>query len=135
MIDISGIDKVTLLEALWHRSSTPASVMACGVVGDFDRNLARRAVLGPIDYFGLHPIKADISGVRADPRGFDDETHHGAFARVVAVLRGAPPLPDSQLHCPRSKTSYFVPNRVMACPGRPETMGCEHCPFMLASHK
>jgi hypothetical protein len=87
-VDISGIDKVTLLYALWSNVS-PAIFydMKFIVPPSFDRSRAARAVQQYIDYYDGRCIKTDLSGNSVNPYLYDRDAGQGAFARVVAGLR------------------------------------------------
>lgn len=87
-VDISGIDKVQLLRALWEKSS-PALFFKSGLIPApvFDETLALEVASTKIDYFCGRCIKSDLSGDLVSPRLYDRDTHPGAFAEIVASLR------------------------------------------------
>ncbi len=88
-VDISGIDKVQLLRALWEKS-LPASFFNSGLVPppQFDETKARELDSWKIDYFCGRCIKSNLSENSVDPRLYDRDIYSGAFAEVVAKLRG-----------------------------------------------
>ena len=85
-IDIRGLNKVNLLEALWN---------ATDYVGfnrnlpdfKFDRQEASTAVLDPIDYFCGKPMKCKLSGDSFNPDGYDRDAGRGKAAEIVRALR------------------------------------------------
>ena len=92
-VDISGIDKVALLRALWENSK-PAAFFDTFVARNanckppqFNEFAAQTAVHHYIDYFDGRCIKTDISGNKADPRLYDRDHGIGKFAEIVSNLR------------------------------------------------
>lgn len=71
-IDIKGIDKVQLLNALWQNQK-PASffTLASTKAPSFDQKLAAEAVNRDIDYFQGRCIKTYLGGDQADFRLYD----------------------------------------------------------------
>lgn len=88
MVDISGIDKVQLLRALWEKSS-PALFFKTGLLPEpqFDETEARELQSLDVDYFCGRCIKSNLSGNVVSPRLYDRDIHPGAFAEVVTKLR------------------------------------------------
>lgn len=89
-VDISGIDKATLLVCL-ARGTVPASFFtANGVVApEIDLKAAKCAIgSGYIDYFSGRAIKTDLSEDRVDPWLYDRDAGVGKFAEIVEKLKG-----------------------------------------------
>lgn len=62
MTDVSGIDKVVLLKALWENQVVAAFFSMNGIPPPpFDDELAKASVSKPIDYFCGRAIKTDLS--------------------------------------------------------------------------
>lgn len=88
MVNIQGIDKVKLLEALWKKSQPAAFFRMQGISPpSFNMNEAQQAVKGYIDYFNGRVIKCNLSGDEVDVWGFDRDNGNGAFQSVVDSLR------------------------------------------------
>jgi hypothetical protein len=88
-INISGIDKVQLLKALWLHSK-PArffDAFPSAPVPYFDEKEANVAVKRYIDYFQGRLIKCDLSKDEVEPRLYDRDFGQGAFSKVVASVR------------------------------------------------
>lgn len=92
-INIEGLDKVELLRILWL-NMVPASVALYAAILNnntsesvFDKELAKYAVLGYIDYFQGRCIKSDLSGNEVDPFLYDRDAGKGVFQRIVTALR------------------------------------------------
>jgi len=89
-VDISGIDKDTLLEALWENSEPATLFRMPGMKSPlFDLNEAKASLDdGYADYICGRVIKTDIySTYVVDPRMYDTYLGEGAFTRVVQSLR------------------------------------------------
>ena len=87
-VDISGIDKVELLKALWKGMKPASFYMRTGVPPpSFDEKTAKEAVKKYIDYFQGRCIKTDIRRNIADPCLYDRDAGPGAFAQIVANLK------------------------------------------------
>jgi hypothetical protein len=86
-IDITDIDKVKLLEALWHKQK-PAAFFTFNLVPppSFDEKGAKQAVTKYIDYFCGRCIKTNLSGDTVDPFLFDRDAGEGAFQSMVDQL-------------------------------------------------
>ena len=84
MTDIKGIDKESLLEALWTHAK-PASFSG-RLSPPFDHAGAKQACKAYIDYYAGRCIKTDISGDKVDPSLYDREYGIGSFASVVTSL-------------------------------------------------
>ena len=96
LIDISKLNKVDLLHALWRASklaifySTDVAVNAGIKAPDFDLVAAEQAVReGHIDYFQGRAIKMDLSKDTTDPSCFDRDYGVGAASRVIATFEQA----------------------------------------------
>lgn len=88
VIDIKGIDKVELLNALWLNSKPASFYRASGTLPpDFDKEKAETAVYRYIDYFCGHAIKTDISGDTASTYLYDRDTRPGRFRDIVDAIR------------------------------------------------
>ena len=98
MINISGLDKAEVLQALYGATrpltmgifydkpdmlsdDQAAELIRLGQAGD----LGRRPMY--FDYVGGRPIKSDLSGDEFDPRLFDRDAGQGAAARAIEELR------------------------------------------------
>ena len=90
MVDIAGLDKVALLERLWQHMQ-PAGFFAEASLHapTFDKNKAKVATRGYIDYFCGRCIKCDLSGDEADAYLYDRDTGAGTFAAIVQDMRNA----------------------------------------------
>lgn len=90
--DISGLDKVAVVRALWQGSCiasaakrfTPA-LAACTDVSNEDIREALMA--GYIDYLQCRVIKADFHEDRFSVVAYDRDNGRGAAQRVIAKLR------------------------------------------------
>jgi hypothetical protein len=91
-MDITGIDKILLLKALWDNSKPAAVFTIIGASSDsFDNRQAISAVKERIDYFCGRPIKMDISGDIIDGncvRLYERDNGEGLVAKVLATFRG-----------------------------------------------
>jgi hypothetical protein len=90
VVDITGLDKVALLRALWEKAS-PASFYKSNSIPPppFDETSASEAVLSCIDYFCGRCIKSDLSGCAVDPHLYDRDTYQGALADVVNAMKAS----------------------------------------------
>ena len=83
-INIQGIDKVKLLEALWQKQIVAGFYANMRLPSPkFDEIEAKKAVLNYIDYFCGRCIKCDISGETADPCLYDRDAGDGVFKKIV----------------------------------------------------
>ena len=86
-IDISNVNKVNLLHALWEASAPAAFFTMNGITPpSWDEKLAKEACKGYIDYFQGRMIKTDISGLTADPYFYDRDCGEGAFENAVRSI-------------------------------------------------
>lgn len=89
-IDISGLNRDELLEALWYNSKPAGFFAMMGIPGaTFDITEAKKELRnGYADYICGRVIKADVySGDTADPKNYDRDNGQGAFRIVVDFLR------------------------------------------------
>ena len=93
-VDISGLNKVDLLEALWNNAQSAIYYQRYefGIGNDRPPSFSRDGeeisdVKKYIDYFDGRCIRTDISGDSANPSGYDKEWGQGAFRRVVDGTR------------------------------------------------
>lgn len=84
-INISGIDKMGLLKALWDGAKQDAALGSQPI--EFDVLEAEFAVREQIDTFCGRFIGADISGMLANPTAYDSRWGNGAFARAVQKFK------------------------------------------------
>ena len=83
MIDISRIDKVKLLKALWVNQGVASFFGNFKALAPaFDEELAK-AVKDYIDYFNGRCIKTDLSKDLINPWLYDRDAGAGTFQRVV----------------------------------------------------
>lgn len=88
MINISGIDKVKLLKALWMNQSVASFFGNFKALAPaFDEELAKEAVKDYIDYFNGRCIKTDLSKDLINPWAYDRDAGAGTFQRVVSELK------------------------------------------------
>ena len=100
-IDISGIDKVALVQALY------ASAQALGLgrlhyqAGPLPDAEAQELACAPyIDYCHGRVMKVDISGDTLDPWGYDRDNGAGAAEAVVATLRAGQAVVAPEINLP-----------------------------------
>ncbi len=88
-IDISGLNRDELLEALWDKAPYASFFKYNGVnPPNFDLGKKTEHDNESIDYFCGKPIKSNIySSDIVDPYSYDRDSGNGAFASVVAKLR------------------------------------------------
>jgi len=87
-VNIAGLDKVALLNALWTNSKPAVFCTFSGMTPpSFDSAQAQEAVIKYIDYFCGRLIKSDLTSECVDPCGYDRDYGQGAFQRVVNSLR------------------------------------------------
>lgn len=90
-IDIKGIDKVTLLKALWLNAK-PAAFFNNELAPDapkWDEKFAAIAVTKHIDYFQGRCIKVDLSKDIITHQLYDREWGQGKFEQIVNLLKEA----------------------------------------------
>jgi hypothetical protein len=86
-VDISKVDKVKLLKALWVNATPAIFFQQFGVTPpSFDEEGAKDAVKKYIDYYNGRCIKTDLSQNTARPNGYDRDYGEGSFARIVRQL-------------------------------------------------
>jgi len=94
-VDISGLDRDELLEALWENAKLPDFFAHLGPIGlaiapAFDLSEAKEEIQcnGYADYICGRPIKTYIySSDTVDPVPYNGENGQGVFERVVESLR------------------------------------------------
>jgi hypothetical protein len=86
VVDITGLDKVAVLRALWSASRVAAFFHRLPPP-PFDAAQALAAVHDYIDYFQGRVIKTDLRGDTIDPRLYDRDNGAGAAARAISALR------------------------------------------------
>ena len=87
-INISGIDRVELLKALWHNSPPAAFFGFNGMPPpEWNQTEAQKAVKNYVDYYCGRIIKCDLSGDVADTSLYNRDNGDGAFERIVAEMR------------------------------------------------
>ena len=87
-VDISEVDKLKLLRALWDNSK-PAIFFKYNNVTppDYDEELAKEVVKKDyIDYFQGRLIKCDLSKNEVDPSSYDKDYGKGTFEKIVKSL-------------------------------------------------
>ena len=87
-VNISGLSKVMLLERLWTRMK-PAAFFAYNpsLTPSFNKEEAKKAVEGYIDYFCGRCIKSDLSGDTANISLYNRDAGKGAFEEIVKKMR------------------------------------------------
>lgn len=87
MIDITGLDKVSVFMALYYASHTPGfeQLPTVPLRKEVASNLLE--VKPRQEYLYGHVIKIDFSGNTIDPRQYDRENGAGATQRVIDELK------------------------------------------------
>lgn len=92
MVDITGLDKVDVLRALYDATGP----LGMGIlhdkpdgltVEDAQATITEAGERGYFDYVHGRPIKCDLSGTEFDPGMFDRDAGEGAAERAIAELR------------------------------------------------
>lgn len=95
-IDISGLDKLDVLAALYNRAKpqgmgflhyTPEPMTREEAQFEWDQVHAQKWRQGHFDYVKGHVMKVRLDGDSFDPRGYDRDNGQGAAAAVIAKLR------------------------------------------------
>lgn len=87
-MDISGVDKVELLYQLWVRQEVAAYFKSCPErIPSFDRDAAKEAVKGYIDYFCGRCIKTDLSKDVVDVELYSRGPGKLTFADAIAAAK------------------------------------------------
>lgn len=87
-IDISGVDKVELLKAMWTAQKPAAFFSLYRVKAPgFDDEAAEDATKKYIDYFSGRAIKSDLSGDTVNPFGYDRDAGQGTLAKIISSLK------------------------------------------------
>lgn len=121
--DISGLDKVELLEALWKNQKEAAFFNGFNTAPAFDREQAKKAVKKSIDYFCGRSIKLDLSKDKVNFQWYDRDSKK-AGAEVVATLRGGAKIRT------KNDTEHACRFSAFGGPmldGDPGTVMCGHC--------
>ena len=87
-VNISGLDKVKLLHALWEKQ-VPASFFSMNgeTPPKYDHDSAKKAVKCSIDYFCGRAIKANLSEDIVNPSLYNRDAGKGVFEKVVRSLK------------------------------------------------
>lgn len=88
-VDISGLDKLTVLKAMW-KNSKPALFFNLTKITPpaLNEEEARRSLKnGYVDYLCGRVIKTNFTTNRLDTWGYDRDNGDGALQRVVNSLR------------------------------------------------
>lgn len=83
-VDISGIDKIELLKAMWDKA--PVAPYFGNHRPPFSYPQAKIVISGFIDYFCGRAIKMNLSKQQVDPQGYNDEVGSGKFEEIVKEL-------------------------------------------------
>jgi hypothetical protein len=86
-MDISNIDRVRLLYALWEQVTPETNDPHGDMRIKFDWDAAETAVEGYIDSFCGRAIKADLVGPLIDEEPYVKQHGKGAFKRAVFLAR------------------------------------------------
>tara|TARA_R110001599_G_scaffold5043_2_gene25446 strand:+ start:1666 stop:1998 length:333 start_codon:yes stop_codon:yes gene_type:complete len=92
-INISGIDKIVLLRALWKKQNSALFYAVMEKEPPVFDSEHSKVVLqsgeGYVDYVCGRRIKTYIGGDEVDPTSYDDHSHTGpgSFEKIVAELR------------------------------------------------
>ncbi len=87
-VDISTVNKVSLLKTLWEHSKPAAFFTMSGVPPpSWSPTGASEAVKGYIDYFQGRMIKTDLSKNTADPYSYDRDYGQGTFQNLVNLTK------------------------------------------------
>jgi len=91
LIDIKGIDKIDLLEALWMYAGPEIPGLLGGLFAmvEFNRTKAFDALWRDtyVDYWQGRPIKTDLGGDKLDPYCYDLNSRHKCKDIVDAVKK------------------------------------------------
>jgi len=87
-VDITGIDKIRLLNILWANAKQPGcfSVHANPMPPGFSEAAAKVAVTKYINYFQGKAIKMDLSGNTIEPHLYDRDFAPGTVAAIVQAI-------------------------------------------------
>lgn len=91
-VDIKGLDKAKVLQALFNNSKCQGnSFLSAMATGDADMSLkdAQQIVCNEFkfDYLRGRVMKVNIGGDSFDPWGYDRDNGEGAAARAIASIR------------------------------------------------
>jgi hypothetical protein len=91
-IDITGIPKGLLLEAMVRGTNFPSAIAELSSYFGDTTSAETVATAGRIDYYKGKPIKTDLRGNTVEPFLYDRDAGSGKLARIVLQLRNAYPL-------------------------------------------
>lgn len=91
-VDISGLDKFTVVEALWKNSKVASFFTIAGIPSPsfLDEKEARRVLESPnpcFDYLSGRVIKTNFSTNLLDPWYYDRDNGQGSMAKIVRTLK------------------------------------------------
>lgn len=87
-INITGLDKVSLLKNMWDNMPIASFFMQMPHLSpEFDYKSAENAVKNYIDYFSGRCIKTNLSSDFVDPSMYDRDAGTGALAKIVKSMR------------------------------------------------
>lgn len=131
MTDISNIDKVALLKALWDNQK-PAAFFSSGPGPTFANDKASAAIdHGYIDYFCGRAIRADLKGSTADFSLYDRDAPVSG-AKVVAALQKSGSTPKKEKA--GNKGCDFEPFGEPMLEGKSHTVMCAKCGYFKSQH-
>ena len=88
-VDISGLDKVDVLHALWNNQKAASFFAMSGMTPPpFDRATAATAVKSYIDYFQGRAIKGNLDGDTFDSFCYDRDCGSTKAESVIATMKG-----------------------------------------------
>ena len=91
-IDITGIPKGLLLEAMVRKTNFPSAIAELSSYFGDTTSAETVATSGRIDYYKGKPIKTDLRGNTLEPFLYDRDAGSGALSRIVLQLRKSYPL-------------------------------------------
>jgi hypothetical protein len=142
MVDISGVDKMVLLRALWENQAKATFFAATGhQAPGFSEHDARAGLAqGGIDYLCGRAMKLSFEeNDMLDPVGYDRVAGKGTMERVVAQVRNgsmtARVTGEDRLFCESGKPQAFAPYGEPMLPGNDGTTMCTHCGLLKRAHE
>lgn len=87
VVDISGLDKVKLLKAMYAYAFESPFSMSPGWTDAYDADAQFAIERGHIDYFKGRAIKSDLSKDTVDSYLYDRDAGQGRLLKIVARLR------------------------------------------------
>jgi hypothetical protein len=141
MVDITGLDKMLVLEALWKAQASASFFRFQGMAPpSFDIDKARedfQSTGGAFDYCCGRAIKANLGTDMVDPAEYDRSAGQGTMVRVIAALRSGkkPVVGPDRFYCIGSKAGdQFEPFGGPMLDGKADTVMCAHCGQPKKSH-